>query len=64
MAVKLRACPPARASMIGQLRDRSIFKKWRYSTRRLEMHQNDCVAAFNRSSNLANSPRLMMAKMR
>ena len=37
MAVKLRAWPPARASMIDQLRERSTFKKWRYSTRRLEM---------------------------
>ena len=37
MAVKLRACPPALASMIGQLRDRSTFKKCRYSTRRLQM---------------------------
>ena len=39
MAVKLRAWPPARASMIDQLRERSTFKKWRYSTRRLEMSE-------------------------
>ena len=34
--VIMNASPAARANMIDQLRELSMFKKWRYSTRRLE----------------------------